>query len=163
MIKTKLSLWMHDRGAIGYLLDIDIWQSGTTRIMQDGIVVKGLSPKPCDPLRYHINPQAKLSKLEEGMPWRTTKDEFGKFKWIDHEGRVCQGTPFAVEPDATAKTVFYTHVPLMSKTVNVKRKLFTMKKFQHIPSPRRALVTKSRTSLSKPRSQSAGSQSQPAH
>ena len=40
------------------------------------------------------------------MPWRTIQDEFGKFKWIDHEGRVYQGTPFAVEPDATAKTVF---------------------------------------------------------
>ena len=39
------------------------------------------------------------------MPWRTIKDEFGKFKWIDHEGRVYQGTPYVVEPDATAKTV----------------------------------------------------------
>ena len=24
------------RGAVGYLLDIDIWQSGATRIMQEG-------------------------------------------------------------------------------------------------------------------------------
>ena len=37
---------LDDRGAVGYLLDTDIWQSGTTRIMQDGIVVKGLAPKP---------------------------------------------------------------------------------------------------------------------
>ena len=35
--------------AVGYLLDIDIWQSGATRIMQDGSVVKGLAPKPLDP------------------------------------------------------------------------------------------------------------------
>ena len=27
---------LDDRGAVGHLLDIDIWQSGTTRIMQDG-------------------------------------------------------------------------------------------------------------------------------
>ena len=33
------------RGSVGSLLDIDIWQSSTTRIMQDGIVVKGLAPK----------------------------------------------------------------------------------------------------------------------
>ena len=48
---------LDDRGAVGYRLDIDIWQSGTSRIMQDGIVVKGLAPKPLDPLRYHINPR----------------------------------------------------------------------------------------------------------
>ena len=31
---------LDDRGAVGYLLDIDIWQSCTTRAMQDGIVVE---------------------------------------------------------------------------------------------------------------------------
>ena len=36
---------LDDRGCVGYLLDIDIWQSGTTRIMQDGVVVKGLAPR----------------------------------------------------------------------------------------------------------------------
>ena len=35
-----------------------------------------------------------------------------------------------------------SHVPLMSKTVNVEKKLFIMKKFQDSPSPRRAPVTK---------------------
>ena len=64
------------RGAMGYLLDIDIWQSGTTRIMQDGIVVKGLAPKPLDPLRYHVNPRCDLHELEKGMPWRAVQDEF---------------------------------------------------------------------------------------
>ena len=51
---------LDDRGAVGYLLDIDIWQSGATRIMQNGIVVKGLAPKPLDPLRYHVtvNPRS---------------------------------------------------------------------------------------------------------
>ena len=71
---------LDDRGAVGYLLDIDIWQSGTTRIMQDGIVIKGLAPKQLDPSRYHINPRTDLSKLEQGMPWRSIQDEFGKFK-----------------------------------------------------------------------------------
>ena len=51
-------------------------------------MVKGSAPKALDPLRYHINPRTDLNKLEEGMPWRTIKDEFGKFKWIDREGRV---------------------------------------------------------------------------
>ena len=59
---------LDDRGAVCYLLNIDIWHSGATRVMQDGIVVKGLAPKPLDPLRYHINPRTDLSKLEEGMP-----------------------------------------------------------------------------------------------
>ena len=76
---------LDDRGAVGYLLDIDIWQSGATRKMQDGIVVKGLAPKPLVPSRYHIKPNTDLSKLEQGMPWRSIKDEFGKSKWIDHE------------------------------------------------------------------------------
>ena len=39
---------LDDRGSVGYLLDIDIWQSGTTCIMQDGVVVKGLAPKRPD-------------------------------------------------------------------------------------------------------------------
>ena len=41
---------LDDRGSVGYLLDIDTWQSGTTRIMQDGIVVKGRAPRLLDPL-----------------------------------------------------------------------------------------------------------------
>ena len=40
------------------------------------------------------------------MPWRTVQDEFGKFKWIDHSGRIYHGTPFSVEPDVTSKHVF---------------------------------------------------------
>ena len=55
----------NDRGSVGYLLDIDIWQSGTTRIMQDGIVVKGLAPK-LDPSRNHLNPRTDLNELEKG-------------------------------------------------------------------------------------------------
>ena len=46
---------LDDRGCVGYLPDIDIWQSGTTRVMQDGVVVKGLAPKRLDPARYHIS------------------------------------------------------------------------------------------------------------
>ena len=87
-------------------MSIDVWQSGTTRIMQDGIVVKGLAPKLLDPSRYHLNPRTDLNELEKGMPWRNIKDEFGKFKWIDHEGRAYPGTPYSVEPDATAKQIF---------------------------------------------------------
>ena len=95
-----------DRGCVGYLLDIDIWQSGTTRIMQDGVVIKGLAPRRLDPARYHLNPSTDLNELEKGMPWRTIQDEFGKFKWIDHAGRIYQGTPFSVEPDITSKHIF---------------------------------------------------------
>ena len=88
------------------LLDVDVWQSGTTRIMQDGIVVKGLAPKRLDPARYHLNPSTDLNDLEKGMPWRTIQDEFGKFKWVDHAGRMYQGTPFSIEPGATSKHIF---------------------------------------------------------
>ena len=97
---------LDDRGSVGYLLDIDVRQSGTTRVTQDGIVVKGLAPKRLDPSRYHLNPRTDLNELETGMPLRTIQDEFGKFKWVDHEGRTYQGTPFSVEPDATAKHIF---------------------------------------------------------
>ena len=79
---------LDDRGSVGYLLDIDVWQSGTTRIMQDGVVIKRLAPRRLDPCRYHLNPGTDLSELEKGMPWRSIQDEFGKFKWIDHAGRI---------------------------------------------------------------------------
>ena len=97
---------LDDRGCVGYLLDIDIWQSGTTRIMQDGVVIKGLAARRLDPARYHLNPNTDLNELEKGMPWRTIQDEFGKFKWIDHAGRIYHGTPFSVEPDVTSKHIF---------------------------------------------------------
>ena len=37
--------------------------------------MKGLAPKPLDPLRYHVNPRIDLNELEMGMPWRNTQDE----------------------------------------------------------------------------------------
>ena len=40
------------------------------------------------------------------MPWRTIQDGFGKFKWVDHAGRIYHGTPVSVEPDVTSKHVF---------------------------------------------------------
>ena len=40
------------------------------------------------------------------MPWRSIQDEFGKFKWIDHTGKVYPGIPFSVEPDITSKHIF---------------------------------------------------------
>ena len=30
--------------------------------------------------------------LEKNMPWRSIQDEFGKYKWLDHTGKVYQGT-----------------------------------------------------------------------
>ena len=56
---------LDDRGSVGYFLDIDIWQGGTARIMQDGIVAKGLAPKLLDPSRYHLNPRTDLNALEK--------------------------------------------------------------------------------------------------
>ena len=58
---------LDDRGCVGYLLDIDIWQSGTTRIMQDGVVIKGLAPRRLDPARYHRNPGTDLNELVASM------------------------------------------------------------------------------------------------
>ena len=58
---------LDDRGVVGYFFNIDLWQSGTARVMQDGIVVKGLAPKPLDPVRYLVNPRTDLSKLDQGM------------------------------------------------------------------------------------------------
>ena len=112
---------LDDRDSVGYLLDIDVWQSGTTRIMQDGIVVKGLAPKLLNLSRYDLNPRTDLNELEKGMPWRTIKDEFGKFKWIDHEDRTYQGNPYSVEPDATAKHIFVAsmmHTSMRSPTLS---------------------------------------------
>ena len=74
--------------------------------MQDGVVIKGLAPRRLDPSRYHLNPNTDLNELEKGMPWRSIQDEFGKFNWIDHSGRVYHGTPFSIEPDITSKHVF---------------------------------------------------------
>ena len=97
---------MDDRGSVGYLLDIDIWQSGNTRIMQDGVVIKGLAPRRLDPWRYQLTAGPTLDDLEKNMPWRTIQDELGKFKWLDHTGKIYQGTPFSVEPDITSKQLF---------------------------------------------------------
>ena len=91
--------------------------------MQDGIVVKGSSPKPSDPLRYHVNPRSDLTKLEKGMPWRIVQDEFGKNRWIDHEGRMYQGTSYSVEPDPIARAVFIasmSHARLSKYNVSVE-------------------------------------------
>ena len=107
---------LDDRGSVGYLLDIDIWQSGTTRIMQDGVVIKGLAPRRLDPCRYHLNPSTDLKELEKGMPWRSIQDEFGKFKWIDRSGRIYHGTPFSVEPDITSKHIFIAYFYSFSST-----------------------------------------------
>ena len=57
-------------------------------------------------MQVSLNPGTDLNELEKGMPWRSVQDEFGKFKWIDHSGRIYQGTPFSVEPDITSKHVF---------------------------------------------------------
>ena len=40
------------------------------------------------------------------MPWRSIQDELGKFKWLDHKGKIYQGTPCSVEPDVTSKQMF---------------------------------------------------------
>ena len=60
------------------------------------------------------------------MPWRTIQDEFGKFKWVDHAGRIYQGTPFSIEPDATSKHIFvasmmhtYVRSPVLRDTPDV--------------------------------------------
>ena len=58
---------LDDRGSVGYLLDIDIWQSGTTRIMQDGVVIKGLAPRRLDPCRYELTAGPTLDDLEKNI------------------------------------------------------------------------------------------------
>ena len=65
-----------------------------------------MSLKPLDPVRYHVNPKSDLTDLAKGMPWRSVQDEFGKYKWIDYEGRTYQGTSYAIEQDPTEKTLF---------------------------------------------------------
>ena len=97
---------LDDRGSVGYLLDVDIWQSGATRIMQDGVVIRGLAPRRLDPGRYQLTAGPALDDLEKNMPWRSIKDELGKFKWLDHTGKIYQGTPYSVEPDITSKQMF---------------------------------------------------------
>ena len=71
-------------------------------------------------------PSTDLSELEKGMPWRSVQDEFGKFKWIDHAGRIYHGTPFSAEPDITSKHVFIASMmhassrsPVLHDTPNV--------------------------------------------
>ena len=57
------------------------------------------------------------------MLWRTTQDEFGKFKWVDHAGRIYQGTPFSIEPGITSKHIFVasvTHTSMRSPVLRDK-------------------------------------------
>ena len=57
-----------DRGAAGKLLDIHIWQSQTTTILENGVVTKGLRPQLLDPARYLINPEMDLNESQKGIP-----------------------------------------------------------------------------------------------
>ena len=97
---------LDDRGSVGYLLDIDIWQSGSTRILQDGVVIKGLAPRRLDPSRYQLTASPSRDTPETNMPWRSIQDELGKFKWLDHQGKIYSGIPYSVEPDVSSKQMF---------------------------------------------------------
>ena len=66
----------------------------------------GLFPKPLDLVGYHVHLKNDLTDLEKGMPWQSVQDEFGKYRWINHEGRMYQRTPYAIEQDPTEKTLF---------------------------------------------------------
>ena len=94
--------------------------------MQDGVVIKGLAPKRLDPRRYQLTAGPALDELEKNMPWRSIQDELGKFKWLDHTGKIYQGTPFSVEPDITSKQMFVasmmhssSHSPALRDTPDV--------------------------------------------
>ena len=65
--------------------------------MKDDVVIKGLAPRRLDPCRYHLTADSTLDDMEKNMPWRSIQDEFRKYKWLDHTGKVYQGTPFLVE------------------------------------------------------------------
>ena len=54
------------------------------------------------------------------------QDELGKFKWLDHKGKIYQGTPYSVEPDVTSKQMFVAsmmhssnHSPVLSDVPDV--------------------------------------------
>ena len=85
------------RGAIGKLLDIDIWESQTTRILVGDAVVKGLSPQQLDPSRYQLSHGHDMDADREAMPWRAFKDAVGKYKWLDYRGVEYLGTPYAID------------------------------------------------------------------
>ena len=44
------------------------------------------------------------------MPCRSVQDGFGKYGWVDHEGRMYQVTPCAIEQDPADKTLFVVSV-----------------------------------------------------
>ena len=88
---------LEDRGAIGKLLDIEVWESQTTRILVGDAVVKGLSPQPLDPSRYQLSHGPVMDADREAMPWRAFKDALGKHKWLDYRGVEYLGAPYAVE------------------------------------------------------------------
>ena len=50
-----------------------------------------LSSEGAGSTEVHVKPRCALNDLEKGM--------LGKFRWKDHEGRMYQGTTYAVEPD----------------------------------------------------------------
>ena len=87
-----------DRGSVGYLLDVDIWQSGTTRVMQDGVVIKGLAPKRLDPGRYQLTAGPALDDLEKNMPWRSIKDEPWQLQVARPRRQDLSGNSLSVEP-----------------------------------------------------------------
>ena len=123
---------LDDRGSVGYLLDIDIWQSGATRIVQDGAVIKGLAPERLDPSRYQLTASPTLEDSDANMPWRSIQDELGKFKWLDHKGKIYQGTPYSVEPDVNSKQMFAASMMHTSITLQFLE-MFQMSRARPMP------------------------------
>ena len=57
------------RAAIGQPLEIVLWRSETTRVLVEGVVVKGLGPRKLDPLRYKLY-QDQSALPPSDLPWR---------------------------------------------------------------------------------------------
>ena len=69
-------------------------------------MIKGLAPKRLDPSRYQLTVSPSHEEPEANMPWRSIRDELGKFKWLDHRGKIYSGIPYSVEPDVNSKQMF---------------------------------------------------------
>ena len=96
---------LDDIGAVGYLLDVDIWQSGATKIMKDGLAVKGLCLNHWIQSDITFTPRVTWWISRKGCPSDQSKMNLANtdaFFW----SRMCHGTPCSIEPDPTEKTLF---------------------------------------------------------
>ena len=85
---------LESRGAMGQLLDIYLWRSGTTRVLMHGVVIRCLNPRKLETVRssaLQTLPRS-VQSTTAGVAMETDWKEW-TYKWLHSDGRAQWGQP----------------------------------------------------------------------